>query len=326
MAPRRSPIVVCLAILCLAFAARPAAAQQVWFAPPDNMDRGARTFNHDFPGLFDEKPAWDPKIEVFKISPKMGSTIGPADQLTRINAFLKERHIALAVSIGAMQVDNANPVPGECGYGVEGMVRPGRNVVQFKRLKQLGIEIRYVVMDEPLTYGHYYNKKNACGYSIEEVARRVAAALAEIRQSYPDVRVVDEEAPQAMTTEQWNADFPKWLDAYRRATGGPLDAIVYDLDWRPSWPSIVAPGVRAAHQAGIRVGIILDGAGKSDAEAVADYKKNMASVAAAHLPLDFVEIANWTPHPANDLPQSDPNSLTGVLHYYNATYHKPAHN
>jgi hypothetical protein len=74
------------------------------------------------------------------------------------------------------------------------------------------------------------------------------------------------------------------------------------------------------------VGIILDGAGKSDAEAVADYKRNMASVAALHLPLDFVEIANWTPHPANDLPQPDPNSLTGVLHYYNATYHTSAHN
>jgi hypothetical protein len=46
----------------------------------------------------------------------------------------------------------------------------------------------------------------------------------------------------------------------------------------------------------------------------------MASVAALHTPLDFVEIANWTPHPANDLPQSDPNSLTGVLHYYYAKY------
>jgi hypothetical protein len=303
-----------------------AAAQEVWFAPPDNLDRGARTFNHDFPQLFEPQPAWDAKIDVFKISPKMGSTVGPADQLTRINAFLKDRHIALAVSVGAMQVDNANPVPGECGYGVEGSVRPGRNAMEFKRLKELGLDVRYVAMDEPLTFGHYYNKKNACGFSIDEVARRVAAAIAEIRQYYPDVRVVDEEAPQSMTTAQWNADFPKWLEAYRRATGGPLDAIVYDLNWSQPWQAVVVPGVRVAHQAGIRAGIFLDGAGKSDAEAVADYKKNMASLAALHAPFDFVEIANWTPHPANDLPQSDANSLTGVLHYYNATYHPSAHN
>ena len=129
-----------------------------------------------------------------------------------------------------------------------------------------------------------------------------------------------------MTAAQWNADFPKWLEAYRRATGRPLDAIVYDLDWRPSWSEVVIPGIRVAHQAGIRVGIVLDGAGRSDAEAVADYKKNMASVAGLPAPFDFVVIANWTPHPANDLPQSDPSSFTGVLHYYNATYHPSARN
>ncbi|MFK4985731.1 hypothetical protein ACI4B7_28305, partial [Klebsiella pneumoniae] len=81
--------------------------------------------------------------------------IGPADQLTRINTFLKDRHIALAVSVGTILMDNVNPVPGECGYGVEGFNRPGRNSIQFKRLKQLGIEVRYVAMDEPLTFGHY---------------------------------------------------------------------------------------------------------------------------------------------------------------------------
>jgi hypothetical protein len=26
-----------------------AAAEEAWFAPPDNLDRGPRTFNHDFP-------------------------------------------------------------------------------------------------------------------------------------------------------------------------------------------------------------------------------------------------------------------------------------
>jgi hypothetical protein len=315
-------------MLCLVFATSPVAAQQVWFAPPDNLDRGARTFNHDFPQLFDANPAWDPKIDVFKISPKMGSTVGPAEQLNRINAFLKDRHIALAVSIGAMLLDNRDPVPGECGFGVEGSNRPGRNTIEFQRLKQLGIEVRYVAMDEPLTFGHYYNKKNACRYSIDDVARRVAAAIAEIKQIYPDVRVVDEEAPPITTTAQWNADFPKWLEAYRRATGEPLDAIVFDLDWRQPWQEIVVPGVRVAHQAGVRAGIFLDGTGpgESDADAVAAYKRNMASVAALHAPFDFVEIANWTAHPANDLPQSDPNSLTGVLHYYYATYHPSAHN
>ena len=47
-----------------------ASAQEIWFAPPDNMDRGARTSNHDFPELFESSPAWDGKTEVFVLSPK----------------------------------------------------------------------------------------------------------------------------------------------------------------------------------------------------------------------------------------------------------------
>ena len=294
---------------------------QVWFAPNDNMPRPSAPggfLNHDFPHLFDANPAWDAKIDVFKISPKMGSTIGPADQLTRINAFLKDRHIALAVSVGTILMDNANPVPGECGYGVEGYNRPGRNAIQFRRLKQLGIDVRYVAMDEPLTFGHYYNKKNACGFSIDEVARRVAVSIAEIRQYYPDVRVVDEEAPQSMTAAQWNADFPKWLEAYRRAVGEPPDAIMYDLNWSQPWQTVVGPGERVARRAGVRMGIFLDGSGPgaSDAEAVAAYKRNIQSVEASGLKFDLVDVANWTPHPSRNLPQSDPNTLTSVLAWY----------
>jgi hypothetical protein len=294
---------------------------QVWFAPNDDLARPTAPggfLNHDFPHLFDPNPAWDPRIDVFKVSPKMGSTVGPAEELTRINAFLTGRHIALSVDIGAMLLDNRDPVPGECGFGVEGSNRPGRNAQEFRRLKQLGIDVRYATMDEPLTFGHYYAKKNACHFAIDDVARRVAAAIAEVKQSYPDVRVVDVEAPPITTTAQWNADFPKWLEAYRRATGGPLDAIVYDLDWRQPWQAVVVPGVRIARSAGVRTGIILDGTGPgaSDAEAVAAYKQNIQAVEATGLKFDLVMVANWTPHPSRNLPQSDPQTLTSVLAWY----------
>jgi hypothetical protein len=103
---------------------------EVWFAPNDDLPRPSAPggyLNHDFPHLFEAKPAWDPKIDVFKISLKMGSTIGPAEELTRISAFLRARHIALAVSVGTMLMDSPTPVTGECGFGVEGSNRPGRN-------------------------------------------------------------------------------------------------------------------------------------------------------------------------------------------------------
>jgi hypothetical protein len=97
--------------------------------------------------------------------------------------------------IGAANMDNADRTPGECGFGVEGLNRPGRNAGSFKRLKQLGLDIQYIAMDEPLTFAHDHDKKNACQFSIQDTARRVAASIAEIRQYYPNVKVVDDEAP-----------------------------------------------------------------------------------------------------------------------------------
>src|ERR1700730_6949823 len=97
--------------------------------------RQSAAINQDCPQLFDPSPAWSAQTDVFVISPLMGSVVGPGDALQKTNAFLAAHHIALAVGIGAAQMDNADRTPGECGFGVEGLNRPGRNAAGFKRLK-----------------------------------------------------------------------------------------------------------------------------------------------------------------------------------------------
>jgi hypothetical protein len=303
-------------------------AQQLWFAPPDSFQRGDRPpTNRDFPQLFDASPAWSAKADVFLISPFLGSVSGPEDTLRKINAFVAQHHMALAVGIHAAEMDNANPVPGECGYGVEGLNRPNRNAINFKRLKSLGIDVAYVSMDEPLTFAHYYDRKNACHYSITDTARRVAASLAEIRQFYPNVKVVDVEAPGITSAQQWNTDFPVWLAAYRQATGRPLDAVVFDVDWRQPWLNWVSPSLATGRHQGVSAGIILDatGPGASDADSIAARKQNAQSVANSGLTFDLVEIANWTPHPSRNLPESDPDTLTSFLHWYEVRHAQRDH-
>jgi hypothetical protein len=59
-------LTICSSLLLIAGMAR-ASAKEVWFAPPDNLDRGARTFNHDFPRLFESPPAWDGKTAHLRI-------------------------------------------------------------------------------------------------------------------------------------------------------------------------------------------------------------------------------------------------------------------
>jgi hypothetical protein len=118
-----------------------------------------------------------------------------------------------------------------------------------------------------------------------ETARRVAASIAEIRQSYPNVKVVDYEAPTITSSQQWNADSADWLSAYRQATRMPLDAVVFDVDWRLPWLDWVSPSTAVAHKNNVRAGIFLDGTGpgNSDADAMAAYRKNALSVDRAKL-------------------------------------------
>jgi hypothetical protein len=85
----------------------------------------------------------------------------------------------------------------------------------------------------------------------------------------------------------------------------------------------VAPSVRAAHAAGARAGIFFTGAaggGTSDADSVAAYKRNIQAVEASGLKFDLVVVANWTPHPSRNLPESDPDTLTSVLAWYRSRH------
>jgi hypothetical protein len=307
---------------CFAFLSTPrhaTAAPQIWFAPEDNVPRGANPpKNLDFPHLFDAAPAWSTQADVFAISPAMASVAAPEDLLRRINAFLPRHHMALAVTIAAVRMENPRRVPGECGYGVEGLVRADRNAIYFRRLKAIGMNIEYIAMDEPLTFAHYYNGRGACHYSIEDTARRVAETVAEIRRYYPNVKVVDYEAPNITSPQRWNADFGTWLAAYRAATGTPLDAVVFDVEWQLPWLDWVRPSTTIAHQAGLKVGMFITGTGpgRSDAAAIQARMANARAVDRAKLPLDIVVIANWTTHPYRNLPQSDPTTLTWFLHWY----------
>jgi len=288
-----------------------ATAEQIWFAPADNLARGTKLFNQDFPKLFDDPPAWNTNVDVFQIAPYYAARASDED-LLRIAGFLARQHITLAVGVQPMQIE------GECASG-EGRTGRGSNLGIFRRLRKLGLDIQYIGLDEPLTFGHYsIHGTGACLFPIPDVARRVAATINEIRESYPRAHVVDYEAPTAAPVATWPAELAEWLEAYRRATGASFDAIVFDADWRKHWLDWVRPGVEVAHRNGVRAGMFLTiaGPGTSDAGAVGSLKANIQAVEAARQPLDLVIVACWTPYPSRSTPASDSETLTSVLDWY----------
>jgi hypothetical protein len=217
--------------------------------------------------LFDNSPGWSAHPDVFLLSP-LFIEAAPEDSLRRAAAFLKQHHIALAVAIGSVQMDNAQRTAGECGFGLEGMTRPNKNHIIFSRLKRIGLDIQYVAMDEPLTFAHYSSAVNACRYSLAEVARRVAETVTEIRTIYPEVSFVEEEAPSAASPTQWNVDLGNWLNAFHVAASIPLNALVFDVDWRQPWLQWVRPSIGILHSHNVHTGIFLDGTGPGKSEVV----------------------------------------------------------
>jgi hypothetical protein len=110
-----------LSLLAIATVALPVHAQEVWFAPNDDLARGPNRdqhFNYDFPHLFEPSRAWSANHRCIRDFADDGLRGRPRRRLNRINVFLKGRHIALAVGIDATLLDNPNRVPGECGFGI----------------------------------------------------------------------------------------------------------------------------------------------------------------------------------------------------------------
>jgi hypothetical protein len=273
----------------------------------------------DWPELFRPQAAWNAKIDAFQFNPLMTYSGSPA-AITQAVHFLAGHHIKVAMGVDTILLDRPARTPGECGFGNEGTGRFNGNLAAFRRLKAMGAEVDFVVMDEPLTFGHFFTRQNACQYPIPVLAEKVARAIAEIRVSYPNVRVVDTEAPSITSPGEWNAEFGAWIRAYRNAAGAPLDSVLLDLNWRSPWPNVVVPSIATAHANGVRAGIILNGSGPvgSDSEAVDAILQNVRAYQASGIVADFVEIANWTAHPSRNLPAADPDTLSFVLAWYNA--------
>jgi len=100
-----------------------------------------------------------------------------------------------------------------CGQDVEGIGSARGQNVYPREMKKRGIALDYVVMDEPPFYGHDYGGKNACKFSINEVAESVAKNVKMIRSYYPKVQFVLVEPEQSLAGGV--GELSTFLDAYK---------------------------------------------------------------------------------------------------------------
>jgi hypothetical protein len=308
-------------------------AQEIWLVP------GAKDV--DLPDMFRPGAPWEKAASATQVVGLYGNPFinpVPQEQLNAIVADLNRRHIGIAVETGVMDVP-AKPRPACGGWGyVEGYGPVALHELIAKKIKQAGGTIKYIAMDEPLWFGHYFRGRPGgqpgCQSPIEEVARLAASSLKAYIRAFPDVRIGDIEPANLADissnqgrSPDWQEDLQTWATAFRAATGRPLAFLQIDVGW------IQANAIQHARMVyddagGLlrrqllgNIGIIYNGnpTDSSDAAWVQSARDHMTLMEGDYrMRPGQVVIQTWHPHPSHALPESSPEALTSLVDFYTA--------
>jgi hypothetical protein len=231
-----------------------ASVPQIWFSMGAISSPAG---HHSWELLFYQPdPIWPPYMDhvtVVGILTQALVKIPDAD-LAKVVARLKEKHVALGVEMLAQ----ADDTPGCGGWQVEGYYATDQVAALAAKLKRAGAEVGYIAMDEPLWFGHYYNGKNACHSSIDNVAERVAKNLHEYLKVFPNAIIGDGEPfPSIADQPNWKDDYKQWIEAFHAKVGKELAFTDVDINWGvKNWPASVQAFAYFAKDVKMPLGII----------------------------------------------------------------------
>jgi hypothetical protein len=156
---RFSFIPLSLVVLVGALVAPSAHATEIWLSPQASVPPSPLNRAADFLDMFAPEAPWEKAANHINIFKLYSSFVGPApqDQVDRIVADLNRRHIAVALETGVMNIGPKSTNPPCGGFGlVEGYGTPAAAINVSQKIKKAGGVIRYIAVDEPLWYGHYF--------------------------------------------------------------------------------------------------------------------------------------------------------------------------
>jgi hypothetical protein len=309
---------VVLQILSMSALSHTAIAKtQVWLAAVDPvMSAYSGLQPSGYLDLFEPGANWQAGasgLQVFETSTQFLAT-AQDEQIKQMLSGLALRHIKLAVS-GLMLTGTDR-----CGHHVEGYSGPRIIEHVAARVKQLGSTIDYMVMDEPLLYGHLYQGPSACRDSITDVARQVAEKVGQIEAVFPAIKVGDSEVISTRAEGELLAPLNEWLSAYQTAVGEPLAFVQVDLNWtNPHWPNDLRSVASLLHAANVPLGIIYNGSREdtSDLEWTTHAEQHFKYIESVlRIVPEYAIIQTWTQRPSRLLPEMQQGTLTNVLRQY----------
>ena len=314
-------------------------ATEIWIAPQASVPPSPLNRAVDFLDMFDADAPWQNAAHVIAVFKLYGSYLehAPQDQVDKIVKNLNERHISIAVEAGVMNSPKAiKPACG--GPGVEGYSTTARAKMISRKIKNAGGSIAYVAMDEPLWFGRYYKgrpgKQPGCRLSVEQVIDLVIPVLKAYREAFPTVRIGDVEPSGVAYQPEWQNETRQWLRGLRERLGSSLSFMQLDVPFAAGPPQVSAARRFFGQLESLRaerlvenIGIIYNGMPNDRTD------KEWIDSAKSHIELFEQEyrlrpqqaiIQSWTTRPTHALPDTDPESLTGLALYYARRPHSGA--
>ena len=281
-------------------------AAQIWFSAPEPGWRVVRHWPaNDYMALFEPNAPWQQAradVSVFGFTKRFVLESSEA-QLAYVASALKAHHIQIAVQTTPLIATVG------CGLGSESFGPPNDMAAIALKLKQAGVNLDYLEMDEPLYFGSFWNGKApvvACHMPIAEVAREAAMKLKAVREIFPHVIIGDIE-PMGITPSAeliWTKDLETWTNAYRQAMGEPLGFLQADVVWQSSsWPFVLKTVTAMLAAQKIPLGIIYNSTpfDTDDAAWIDDAQAHFELVEGTmHIKPAQAIIETWTDFPPQD--------------------------
>lgn len=285
---------------------------EIWFAPLHPNPRAGGHGAADYFALFDPASQWQrvaSNVAVFQIYIDLLRRTPDAQIRKLVNA-LAERHIALAIEM---------PVLVDTGWCEPGKEKSRWMLPLVMRLKRLGAKLQYLSMVGPLVDGHVYTNRFYCHRPISEVAADAAETVKAVRRIYPDIIVGDIE-PLAHRSDypDWS-ELGTWFREFQRAADQPIMYLHLDVRWRLPWKNDLVLAAREARAAGVKIGVIYhsddtEHSSESVSRDTASHEDEVNSLPG--MPPDHVIFQTWRQYPDHVLPESDPNSMSGIVLNY----------
>ncbi len=309
-----------------------ARAQDIWFAPPAAPPSSRLHRAVDLMELFKSDAPWQEAASHIKVFALYASYLSgaPQEEIDAIVADLNRRHIPIALEVGVMNVGpkSTNPPCGGLGQ-VEGYGTPTLARAVSEKIKKAGGVIRYIAMDEPLWFGHYFNGRPGgqpgCQSSIDQILALIKDPLGAYLEEFPDIVVGDIEPTDIAEQNHWKDDVMAWVSGFRNQMGHPLAYMHLDIPFsRPGEEGFAVEFYRYAEHLKqqnllVAIGVIYNGtpSDTSDESWIQDAEKHIYLIEDKHgLHPDQAVIQSWQAYPEHVLPESSPGSLTGLVNFY----------